>query len=332
MNPRRRGFTLIELLVVISLIGVLIALLLPAVQAAREAARRTRCLSQLRQIALAMHHYHDTIGAFPPGYVSNVYRQTTSTQPPRHHPRPVPGPTPTLRNGDDEGPGWSGLAMVLPYIEQQAVYNTINFEHSVEMPENLTTRSISVGLFVCPSDGRLPRYVDVPDQRTNQILCRMTTGNAVLSAGTVRPTCRSCRDYFDGVFGRNLALTALDISDGMSNTFGGGERASKWATSSPWGVVAGGKMQDNAWRDRFALAPGYVLATTFRQGFNIETEILDPGTEDTFSESFGSFHPGGAHFWFCDGSARFLSETMDVKLLQEFATRAGEPKGAVIHR
>ena len=101
-----RGFTLVELLVVITIIGMLIALLLPAVQAAREAARQMQCSNNLKQIGLALHNYHAMLGSFPPGYISTV------------------GP-----NGvaDDQGPGWGWAAMVLPYLEQ----------------ENLTTRSIS---------------------------------------------------------------------------------------------------------------------------------------------------------------------------------------------
>jgi prepilin-type N-terminal cleavage/methylation domain-containing protein len=101
---RRRGFTLIELLVVIAIIGVLVGLLLPAVQAAREAARRIQCTNNLKQMGLALQNYHDAIGAFPPGYISRR------------------GP-----DGDNIGPGWGWGAMILPQIEQGIVFNSINF-------------------------------------------------------------------------------------------------------------------------------------------------------------------------------------------------------------
>src|SRR6202035_4809089 len=100
MENRRRGFTLIELLVVIAIIAVLIALLLPAVQAAREAGRRMQCVNNLKQIGLALHNYHDAVGAFPPGFLS------------------VPGP-----DGDNSGPGWGWASLALPQLEQGPVYN-----------------------------------------------------------------------------------------------------------------------------------------------------------------------------------------------------------------
>src|SRR3954447_15007821 len=100
----RRGFTLIELLVVIAIIGVLIALLLPAVQAAREAARRAQCTNNLKQIALAMHNYHDTVGSFPPGGIS--------------------GGDP---NGWWSGGWWPWTVFILPAMEQGTLYNAINF-------------------------------------------------------------------------------------------------------------------------------------------------------------------------------------------------------------
>jgi prepilin-type N-terminal cleavage/methylation domain-containing protein/prepilin-type processing-associated H-X9-DG protein len=306
---RRRGMTLIELLVVIAIIGVLIGLLLPAVQAAREAARRAHCMNNLKQIALAMHTYIDTVHAFPPGYISRV-----------------------MEDSDDGGPGWSGHSMILPQLEQAALFNAINFSLGVDGAQNQTVRMTSIGTFLCPSDGQIATFVEIRHRRTDAVLCRMAASNYVGSAGTVRPTCKSCRDFFDGVFGRNRAIAFADISDGLSDTFGGGERAHKWSAPALYGAVPSSKLPDNRWPDRYALGPGFVLGTTFRHGFNIETERLDPETEDSFAESFGSLHPGGSYFWFCDGSVRFLLETIDVRLLQQHATRVGDPKGAVIHR
>ena len=97
---RHKGFTLIELLVVIAIIGVLIALLLPAVQAAREAARRSQCTNNLKQIGLGLHNYHGALNCFPPGYLSTPFPSGANV-------------------GDNSGPGWGWLAMALPYMEQR---------------------------------------------------------------------------------------------------------------------------------------------------------------------------------------------------------------------
>src|SRR5262245_39218495 len=120
----RGGFTLIELLVVIAIIAVLISLLLPAVQSAREAARRAQCVNNLKQIGLALHNYHDTWGRFPMGSVQ-------VTTPSGAYRRPF-------------------LASLMPFIEQQNLFNSYNYDISFEQPANITTRSTIVGIFTCP--------------------------------------------------------------------------------------------------------------------------------------------------------------------------------------
>src|SRR5579864_4486362 len=112
----RSGFTLIELLVVIAIIAILIGLLVPAVQKVREAASRTQCQNNLKQIGLALHNYHDTFKRFPPGYIDG--NKATSAQ---------PGGTPD----NDVGPGWGWASLILPYLEQGNVYNRIDFKTGV---------------------------------------------------------------------------------------------------------------------------------------------------------------------------------------------------------
>src|SRR5262249_2889713 len=115
----RRAFTLIELLVVITIIGVLIALLLPAVQSALEAERRAQCVNNLNQLGLALHNYHSAHQTLPPGYVSNFDS-----------------------SGNDTGPGWSWAAMLLPQMEQRPLFDAINFGTPIEAPSNQTTRLV----------------------------------------------------------------------------------------------------------------------------------------------------------------------------------------------
>jgi prepilin-type processing-associated H-X9-DG protein len=155
----------------------------------------------------------------------------------------------------------------------------------------------------------------------------MAASSYVACVGTVRPTCRVCRDAFDGVFGRNRAIKAADICDGLSNTIAIGERAFKWSTPALWGVVPGSELIDRLIDGRLAAGPGYVLGTTFKDGFNLEEIVDDPREDHTLAEIFGSMHPGGANFSFCDGGVRFIKDSIDPATMNALSTRCGEPQG-----
>ena len=307
---RSPGFTLIEILVVIAIIGVLIALMLPAIQMARESARKTKCANNLKQIGLALHSFMDTKKELPPGYVTKV-----------------------LPNLDDGGPGWAWGAMILPFFEEQAVYAQVNLNAPIEGNDS-KVRLTSLPGFICPSDGEFESMIDIPEKKSTRVLCQMAGANYVGSVGTVRPTCKICRDHFDGVFGRNRAIEPRELQDGLSKTLAAGERSAFWSRPVMWGVVPNSKLVDNQQPGKYAGGPGYVLGTTFKEGFNIESIPLDVDEQDSYAESFGSQHPGGSFFLFCDAGVRFVFNDTDPAVMNTLSTRDGKPhsgKEQIIH-
>lgn len=199
MRSQKRGFTLVELLVVISIIGVLVALLLPAVQAAREAARRMQCSSNLRQLGVASQSYHGAMGSFPPGFMAVNHQGTVSG-------------------------GWAWGVFLLPYIEQCALQyelstTTYTLSQVVSDPSLLTMLQMKLPVFTCPSS-------PMEDLREFQ-------GGGQMVA-TANYTC--CRGFFNysgaghlqrqnnGVFYALSATRMQDVTDGTSNTFAVGER------------------------------------------------------------------------------------------------------------
>ena len=199
----RRAFTLIELLVVIAIIAVLIALLLPAVQAAREAARRAQCLNNLKQIGLALHNYHSTIGSF------SMTATTAYSDP-----------------GVQTNWGtWGALALMLPYMEQRPIYDAINFnwngwQGTVGPAVNRTVWNLKVNLFVCPSDGMNGQE---------------NTNNYFGSVGATGATFYSMTGS-TGIFANARTYSIADVTDGTSNTVAYSEALVSTTVGSPKGV------------------------------------------------------------------------------------------------
>ena len=300
---RRAAFTLTELLVVIAIMGVLVGLLVPAVQSAREAARRTQCRNNLKQIGIALHNHIATFKALPAGYVSEV-----------------------AIDGDDAGPGWAWGPKLMPFMEQTPVSKLVDTHTAIEGPLAEGVRTQTIPGFTCPTDSELEPIVDIPRIKSKQIICKMAASSYVGSAGTVRPTCKLCRDRFDGVFGRNRMVQPRELLDGLANTLAVGERAWRWSSATLWGVVPKSKVIDHQQKGKYAAGPAYVLGTTFAEGFNIDEpeELMeDHNTMETYAESFGSLHPGGCHFVFCDGGVRFVYDNIDPGLFNSLATRDG---------
>ena len=214
VKGQARGFTLIELLVVIAIIGVLIGLLLPAVQSAREAARRSQCSNNLKQIGLAMQTYHAALDVFPSGYVSLV----TTTSP----------------TAPELGPGWGWGTMVLNQLEQGPLFNAVNFSLPITDPASSTVRVASLSVFLCPSSvGSGP--VVINDGSGKPLTTDLSPGQYIACAGQFE-IADSPADN-NGLFFRNSRVGIRDVRDGTSTTLMVGERSRNLADATWVGVI-----------------------------------------------------------------------------------------------
>ena len=317
-----RAFTLVELLVVIAIIGVLVGLTIPAVQAAREAARRAQCSNNLKQIGLALHAYEGSLGCLPPG-------RALSYDPRYSGPNP-PCSSPLVEK--------SLLLHILPQLEQAALYNAINHDVTIFGHENLTARLATVSAFACPSDpdaGRVrPGYsltllslglqgVAEPYSVARSSYCGMY-GSYYVNA-IPRPT-NGCMvpggvlAQVDGSFNDVSPIRFSSYTDGLSHTAFVAERALfplrnvedargpvaervGWAISGNWGDT---------------------LATAFFPPNLHKKVVSDANPEPAFAAS--SLHPGGLNLLMADGSVRFVKETIST---WAFDTSSGYPRGAV---
>jgi prepilin-type processing-associated H-X9-DG protein/prepilin-type N-terminal cleavage/methylation domain-containing protein len=291
---QRPAFTLIELLVVISVIGVLIALLLPAVQAAREAARRTQCFNNLKHLGIALHTYESASRSFPPGYVSFFDS-----------------------SGNDTGPGWGWAAMLLPQIEQKPLFDAVNFNLPIEDASNPTSRVALLTTLLCPSDSAPLAWWAVtrdPSGTPLQSICQVAAANYVGMFGTSDPGVDG-----DGVFFRDGNIGIPNITDGTAQTIAAGERAYVLGVATWVGSVTGTALfpltNDGVGSPRLESAPGMILG---HAGGN-----LGPGDPRGEVNQFYSRHPGGVNFLFADGHIAFLNTTMSYQVFRALATRAG---------
>ncbi|MDR1385189.1 MAG: DUF1559 domain-containing protein [Planctomycetaceae bacterium] len=287
------AFTLVELLVVIAIIGILIALLLPAVQAAREAARRMQCTNNLKQIGIAQHNYHDTHQTLPSGAVAKPIEVGLIIS--------------NRAAGADYCSGWGPLAQILPFIEQSAVWeragvSSITLERAFEDIQKPGSKdaivNTKISFYLCPSDGVLEfpnkRSGDYPNTNSD------TTALATSSYSPHRGFFRFGGAYGaylatpqnatlnTGVFPAAKAYNFAAITDGLSNTFVYGERDYQTGRASYWPGTCGiGSMN---------YTHGYT-ALKINEG----------------AYAFSSKHTGGANFLFGDGSVHFLSETIESR-------------------
>jgi prepilin-type N-terminal cleavage/methylation domain-containing protein/prepilin-type processing-associated H-X9-DG protein len=287
---RHRAFTLIELLVVIAIIAVLIALLLPAVQSAREAARRTQCVNNLKQMGLALHNYHDAMSIFPPGYIAASQF--------------IDGET-------DTSPGWSWASMILPQLDQAPLYSSINVWLSIQAPANTTGTQTLLSAFLCPSD-QLPstRTFPVTDGLGNTVATVAPSSYAASTGSDAADVALGLNNdgSGNGPFYRNSGVRMAAIIDGTSQTIlllerAWGDTEGTWTGAVPGGVVLRGPFNPcpgSAYATY--LAPCLVLAHCHLLNTNADT---DSGLDDP-----SSFHPGGANALFADGSVHFFKSVL----------------------
>ena len=295
----RRGFTLVELLVVIAIIGILIALLLPAVQAAREAARRSQCTNNLKQIGLALHNYHDTHGVFPPGHM--IWNNNL----PAGY-----GLTGSMRNM-----GWQ--LHLLPFIEQGPLFDKFDFNvsvpinHLINMPSYITW----INSYLCPSNPGLEgvAWTSTVNPATGDPNFNATPTHYT---GIADDVCAiSCPDAGwwtgggKGLFFTGSKVKFRDIKDGTSNTIAVAENVAP----DPQGSQ---KHRGKTWVAYNIMAVDHGINYPFR---------LNPQlTHDGFTARNGpaSYHPGGCNFMLGDASVRFISETINQGTLEGLATRS----------
>jgi prepilin-type N-terminal cleavage/methylation domain-containing protein/prepilin-type processing-associated H-X9-DG protein len=292
---RQSAFTLIELLLAIVIIGVLIAISLPAICKAREAANRTACANNLKQLGLACHSYHDVAQVFPPGYSSGSTADPTSTQ-----------------------PGWGWAAHLLPYLEQRAVCDRIDFCRPVEDPVNAAARLTALQAFRCPSDSGSSLAFTIVTAK-GQPITQAAPSSYAASCGAAEID--DIPGPMEGVFYRNSRINITNITDGTSTTCLIGDRASSWSMT-PWagavqgGIVLGGPSNPSRQNpDATEPAPYMCLAQT--------REINDWTDRDGALDDYHSEHPGGINMLFADGTVRFLRQTMDPIIFAAVGTRAG---------
>lgn len=310
-HKRSRGFTLIELLVVIAIIAVLIALLLPAVQQAREAARRTQCKNNLKQLTLALHNYESTYRTFPPGGVSSL-----NIQP------PAAG---FCTSGSDRTRApWTVL--LLPLMDETNLYNMFNFSADFTSSSNIPGSAQNDAVFKrncnkfqCPTD-------------PNSTPSANNTNYLGVQGGGPTPPCSTQGGvrvfYLSGTIYLNSITRMRDITDGTSNVLLLGE--TKYCPT-PAGRSDG---SHSSWCSSIKVDSTFAVPLTFAGAMaQINSIPGNGGTTDCFniiSRTFGSFHTGGAHFSMCDGSVRFLSDNIDLATYRAVAQRMdGQPAGGL---
>ncbi|MHB0956955.1 MAG: DUF1559 family PulG-like putative transporter [Pirellulaceae bacterium] len=291
----RRGFTLVELLVVIAIIGVLVALLLPAVQAAREAARRMSCTNNLTQLILAVQNYEMSFRAYPPGTVNDS------------------GPIQNVAQGYHHN--W--ISQLLPFIEEQNIYDHIDFQVGVYDDKNLEARQTRIEILACPSSPHRGEEIWL----TNYAGCHHDEEAPIDKDN-------------HGVFFLNSSVRPLDVTDGTSHTLFIGEKVSDPKIETELGWMSGTRATLrntgtplNTERDRLRqIASGQMPMDLGMGGIPLgedeSAQSAGPIDPTLLVGGFSSHHPGGLNSAMGDSSVQFLSANISPEVLKQLAHRA----------
>lgn len=315
-----RGFTLVELLVVIAIIGILIALLLPAVQAARESARRVQCANNVKQICLATQTYVDANKVFPP--LSDL------------------SPAPAIAGSLKE---FSFLALILPFQEEKTLQGIINFNYPWSDPINQTAAQTPVKAFKCPSRDDFEMLYTAPPGTANSNVVSSNLAAHYEAVAGAKNACPAldpysvvgdCSSAVGGTATSGIMYVTVkpgttnqyissrtrfkEISDGTSKTFLVGEIS--WDVNGNRTWIVGSTFGTYTYAGRNMTYPLFSAARN-----NGQFVQIFPNND----VSFGSAHKQGAHFGFADGSVKFVSENTAIAVLKALASRAGGDKGEV---
>ena len=324
MRRKQQGFTLVELLVVIAIIGVLVALLLPAVQAAREAARRMQCSNNIKQIGLAMHNYSSAARAFPFGG--------------RSSPDGAPFPCPACGGGWNCDFTW--LPYIGPFIEEQAWYDGFDFKVCLSHANNYKSRITKLPKFVCPSgdgfglvDFTHAQAATWARVRTNYVVNWGNTGFGQLSIGSSPPA-----PFLGAPFTFRKGVSLKDLTDGTAHTLCVSEALAPVISNKYDGPIGETSLNEGGQSfDAVSTPNSSVPDRAFRA---CPGTLGDGGTlceKDPASASFPnptnngnqqhysarSRHPGGVHAAMCDGSVHFFSDEIDLKVWRSLSTSKG---------
>jgi len=300
LRTKRFAFTLIELLVVIAIIAILVALLLPAVQQAREAARRSSCKNNLKQIGLALHNYHETHAVFPPLFV--IPTDPTATTPASIYTDAL---NTAGRDGAGANPAWSWSAYLLPYIEQPALYDQGEIGQGSLILEHRDVFRTPISVYMCPSDDVKPLNNQSNWNRLTNDDYHAAKSNYVAANDHQEPT---RNENATGAFYRNSDTRMSNIKDGTSNTIAVGERMdSPGGTSVSCAVWAGMLSTTPLPLPESGGSPHGGFARDTAGTGRLAINEID---EWHFASAFSSPHEGGAQFLMFDGSVRFISENI----------------------
>lgn len=335
----RLGFTLIELLVVIAIIGVLVALLLPAVQRAREAARRTGCMSNLRQIAVAMHNYHDAHGVLPPAYVGSP-RASGSIE------------GVTFPDNNRNGPsGFAWGMMLLPFLDQGPAYERFDPKQACWAEVNAEGARQKIAVFLCPSStgGSDGFAVQKGDYKSGDPTLSTTPyapehffahAHYVTNAGRLEPwgsdrwnnygmdlsLPNATGHRIDGPFYRNSKMRMKDVSDGLAQTVFIGEHSSIVSDKTWVGVIPGAATcpKPRFWFSDCNAAGALVSAHSGPDPADLPDVIIH-APNNPFCHTCGMYseHVSGGHVMFGDGAVRFMQEAIDPFTWSALSTARG---------